>query len=297
MIGLTEKRVAFDKLMARSPPAIELPASFAWSEGPAWLEDEGHFIFSDVRNDRLYRVSLDGQVSIFREVAGYPNGNHVDTGGALLTCETTKRRVVRRSPDGEVEVIASHFKGRRFSSPNDVTSRSDGTVFFTDPHYGFVGQYPMEGERELDVNGVYAVEPSGTISRIFDSFEMPNGLAFSPDEKQLYVADSSASHFAPGRRHVRRFQAAGSLSFTELFPAIEIPCGVPDGLRCDRDGLIWISAGDGVYCYTEEGELVGHLPTPCVVTNLCFGGEALDVLLITAGKRAFLKSLRSMPFD
>jgi gluconolactonase len=177
--------------------------------------------------------------------------------------------------------VASHFNGRRLNSPNDVAIHPNGTIVFTDPHYGYLGDYPMDGSRELDINGVFTVNADGEVRLICSSLVMPNGLAFSPTGEVLYIADSGGSHFPQTPGTVHRFCWNDGENPVEVGPPINISPGYPDGITCDPVGNIWSSAGDGVHCYSSAGELLHTIYLEDTVTNLCFGGETESYLFVT----------------
>lgn len=252
-----------------------------WSEGPAWFAAGRYLVWSDIPNNRMLRWDdCDGSVSVFRDPSNNSNGNTVDRQGRLVTCEHLARRVTRTELDGSVTVIADNYRGKRFNSPNDVIVASDGAIWFTDPSYGILRDY--EGGRadsEIGACHVYRVDPSGEIAIVADDYEMPNGLAFSPDESVLYIADTGASERDDGPRHIRRHKVSGGkLSGGEVFAVCTD--GLFDGFRLDRDGRIWTSARDGVHCYDPSGKLIGKILIPEIVANVCFGGPKMNRLFI-----------------
>ncbi|WP_171128408.1 MULTISPECIES: SMP-30/gluconolactonase/LRE family protein [unclassified Ruegeria] len=253
-----------------------------WSEGPVWHAAGRYLLWSDIPNNRILRWDeTDGSVSVFRQPSNNSNGQTVDRQGRLVTCEHLTRRVTRTEHDGSITVIADRFEGRRLNSPNDVVVKSDGSVWFTDPSYGILMDY--EGDRaepEQDGCHVYRVSPEGEIARVADDYLKPNGLAFSPDESSLYIADTGVTHDEGGPRHIRRHSvnADGTLSGGEVFA--ECTEGLFDGFRVDTDGRIWSSAADGVHCLSPEGQLIGKVEIPEMVGNVCFGGAKLNRLFI-----------------
>ncbi|MBP1860059.1 SMP-30/gluconolactonase/LRE family protein [Rhizobium herbae] len=256
-----------------------------WLEGPAWFAPGRFLVWSDIPNNRMMRFDeTSGAVSVFRQPSNNSNGNTVDNQGRLVTCEHLTRRVTRTDFDGTVEVIADRFEGKRFNSPNDVVVKSDGSIWFTDPSYGIMHDYEGDyGEEEIGGCHVYRVDPqSGDVTKVVDDFEKPNGLAFSPDERLLYVADTGASHLENGPRHIRRFSVSdeGRLSGGEVFATCMN--GFFDGFRVDRTGRIWASAGDGVHCHDPDGTLIGKIRIPEIVSNLTFGDARRNRLFITA---------------
>lgn len=271
---------------------VELYSGCRWAEGPVWFEDMNCLIWSDIPNQRLLRWLPDGHVSEFR-ATNFINGNTRDREGRLVSCEHGGRRVIRTEADGGITVIADRFEGKRLNSPNDVVVKSDGSIWFTDPSYGILSNYEgYRAEPEQPVRGVYRVDPtSGAITRVIDDFGMPNGLAFSPDETRLYVADSGASHYAAGAKHLRVFDVHddGTVSGGGVHYTIDV--GHPDGFRLDADGNIWTSAGDGVHCVAPDGTLLGKILVPQVVANVTFGGPRRNRLFIAATKSLYAISL------
>ena len=254
-----------------------------WSEGPAWFAPGRYLIWSDIPNNRMLRFDdADGSVSIFRAPSNNSNGNTVDRQGRLVTCEHLTRRVTRTEHDGSITVIADNYRGRRLNSPNDAVVKSDGTIWFTDPSYGILMDY--EGGKaasEIGTCHVYRADPeSGDLRIVADDYIKPNGLAFSPDESFLYIADTGATHEAGGPRHIRRHTVAadGGLNGGDVFA--ECGQGLFDGLRLDTDGRIWSSAADGVHCLDADGRLIGKVKIPEFVGNVCFGGARLNRLFI-----------------
>lgn len=255
-----------------------------WAEGPVWFEDGGYLVWSDIPNRRMLRWVPDVGVSVFRADSNYANGNTRDRQGRLVTCEHGGRRVTRTEPDGSITVIADRYDGKRLNSPNDVVVKSDGSIWFTDPSYGIMSDYEgHKSEQEQDGCYVFRVDPAtGGVSIVADDFVKPNGLAFSPDESILYIADSGVSHDPDGPHHIRAFDVADGERLTSSRVFAEIDPGLPDGFRLDVDGNIWTSAFDGVHCYAPEGDRLGKILIPEKVANLTFGGPKRNRMFITA---------------
>jgi gluconolactonase len=275
----------FNRLHIGSARLEKLAEGCRWAEGPAYFPAGRYLVWSDVPNDRMMRFDeTSGNVSVFRHPAGYSNGNTVDRQGRLVTCEHGNRRVSRTEHDGSITVLASHYQGRRFNSPNDVVVKSDGSIWFTDPAYGIDSDYEgHKAESEIGDCHVYRVDPhTGYVSIVADDFVRPNGLAFSPDEKRLYVADTGATHVKEGPRHIRVFDVDdnGKLSGGGVFATCTQ--GLFDGFRLDEAGRIWTSAGDGVHCYESDGTLIGKILVPEAVANVVFGGPKRNRLYICA---------------
>ncbi|MGO4832086.1 SMP-30/gluconolactonase/LRE family protein [Rhizobiaceae sp. 2RAB30] len=260
-----------------------------WAEGPIWFADGGYLVWSDIPNNRLLRWTPDLGVGTFRADSNYANGNTRDREGRLVSCEHGGRRVTRTEPDGSITVIASHYKGKRLNSPNDVVVKSDGSIWFTDPTYGIMSDYEgYKADSEQDGCFVYRVDPAtGEVSVVADDFVKPNGLAFSPDESRLFVADSGASHDPDGPHHIRSFQVGPDNRLHDDSVFCEVSPGVPDGFRFDSEGNLWTSARDGVICFGPSGDALGKIRMPTMVSNLTFGGPRRNRLFITATDRLF----------
>lgn len=255
-----------------------------WAEGPVWFNDLGCLLWSDIPNNRILRWVPDQGVGVFRANSNFANGHTRDREGRLVSCEHGGRRVTRTEPDGSISVIADSYRGKRLNSPNDVVVKSDGTIWFTDPTYGIMSDYEgYKAEPEQDGCYVFRVDPSsGEVTVVADDFVKPNGLAFSPDESRLFVADSGLSHDPDGPHHIRVFHVNGdnSLSGGEVF--VVVSPGVPDGFRFDTDGNLWSSAQDGVRVFDPEGNPLGRIKLPQMVANLTFGGPRRNRLFITS---------------
>jgi gluconolactonase len=255
-----------------------------WAEGPAYFPAGRYLVWSDIPNNRIMRWDeTDGSVSVFREPADHSNGNTRDRQGRLVTCHHLARAVVRTEHDGSRTVLASHYQGKRLNSPNDLVEKSDGSIWFTDPSYGIDLDY--EGKATVSEIGachVYRIDPrSGAVDAVATDFEKPNGIAFSPDEKLLYIADTGFSHGDQFPRHIRVFDVGldgKSLAGGRVFASSEV--GMFDGMRIDVHGNVWTSSGDGVRCYAPDGTLIGRVRIPEVVANCCFGGPKRNRLFI-----------------
>jgi len=253
-----------------------------WSEGPAWFAAGRYLVWSDIPNNRMMRfVEPSGEVSLFRERSNNSNGNSVDNQGRLVTCEHLTRRVTRTEIDGSITVLADKWNGKRFNSPNDLVVKSDDSIWFTDPAYGIDTDY--EGDQAPEEIGgchVYRLDPkTGAVDAVVTDAVRPNGIAFSPDEKFLYLADTGATHKENGPKHIRKFAVQGTrLSGGEVFA--ESTSGLFDGFRVDTTGRIWTSTAEGVHVYDPDGTLIGKILIPELVANVTFGGTKLNRLFI-----------------
>ncbi|WP_420346331.1 SMP-30/gluconolactonase/LRE family protein [Pelagibius sp.] len=272
----------FETFVLGNAPVKQLATGFDWTEGPVWFGDAGCLLFSDIPNNRIMRWTPEAGAAVYRQPSNYANGHTRDREGRLISCEHGLRRVTRTEYDGSLTVLADAFEGKPLNSPNDVVVKSDGTVWFTDPHYGIMTNYEgFKSEQELPCN-VYRVDPAtGAIAAVLTDFNCPNGLAFSPDESRLYVADTGRM-FRGDPRHIRVFDVADDLTLTDGGVFHTIDPGAADGFRVDTDGNLWSSAADGVHCIDPAGRLLGKVLVPELVSNVCFGGRAKHRLFITA---------------
>jgi gluconolactonase len=249
-----------------------------WAEGPAYFPAQRTLIWSDIPNDRMLRFDeMSGAVGPFRQPAGYTNGNTIDRQGRLVSCEHGGRRVVRTEQDGTLTVLVDRFEGKRFNSPNDLVVKSDDSIWFTDPSYGIDSSYEGHKAPSEMPRRVYRLDPrSAAIRVVADDFTQPNGLAFSPDERRLYIADTGLEE---GCIRVFDVNADQSLSGGEIFASAPAHF---DGFRVDEDGRIWTSAGPAVHCYEPDGALIGRVLVPERVANVVFGGPKRNRLFICA---------------
>jgi len=273
----------FGKLLIGHARVERLWTGARWAEGPAWFAAGRYLVFSDIPNNRMMRFDeTDSSMSVFRHPSNNSNGNTTDREGRLVTCEHLGRRVSRTEHDGSITILADRYKGKRFNSPNDVIVKSDGSIWFTDPTYGIDADYEgARAESEIGASNVYRIDPSGEITIVADDFVKPNGLAFSPDEKTLYVADTGCTHVENGPKHIRALAVkpdGKSLGASKMFA--DCNAGLFDGFRVDKDGRIWTSAGDGVHCFLPNGDLIGKIRIPELVANVCFGGAQRNRLFI-----------------
>ena len=255
-----------------------------WSEGPAWFAAGRYLVWSDIPNNRMMRWDeTDGSVSVFRADSANSNGNTVDRQGRLITCEHGGRRVSRTEFDGSITTLADRWKGKRLNSPNDAVVKSDGSIWFTDPSYGIDSDY--EGNKatsEIGACNVYRIDPdTGAVDAVVTDMSRPNGLAFSLDEKTLYVADTGGTHDPKVPAQIRAYPMKnGKPGAGKILIRGRKEDGLFDGFRLDSEGRIWTSAATGVNCYAPDGKLLGRIKVPEVVANVVFGGSKLNVLFI-----------------
>ena len=277
-------RPEFSNLVDQYAPVGQLGTGYEFTEGPIWHPKENYLLFSDMPGDVRRRWDASGVREVMRP-ANKCNGMTYDAELNLIVCEHSTSALVRERPDGRREVLASHYEGRELNSPNDVCVSSSGSIYFTDPWYGRMPVFGVERPRELGFQGVYRVVPGreGQEPELLTErhlFEMPNGLCFSPDEKLLYINDTE-------RALIRAFDVAadGTLTNGRLFASgikSELKAGVPDGMKCDAGGNVWVTAPGGVWVYNPSGTLIGKLAVPEMVANLHWGGPDWRTLYLCA---------------
>lgn len=249
-----------------------------WTEGPVWIPERSAVRWSDIPGDRILEYSVtSGESSVYAQGVEFTNGRILDQDGAVIQCSHGLRRV-ELDTGGEVTALVDTFAGRRLNSPNDVVVSKDGSVWFTDPTYGIINSNEGHvGSQEYGGCFVFRFDrDSGELTAVITDMEQPNGLAFSPDESTLYVSDSAAV-----QHHIRAYPLSG----TEIGPGrvfADIESGAPDGFRVDTEGNVWTSSADAVLVLAADGTLLGRIPIPEVISNLCFGGVDGRDLFITA---------------
>ena len=273
-----------------------LASGFYWAEGPQWFGDGRFLLFSDIPNNRILRWDdCSGALSEFRKPSNHANGLARDRQGRLLACEHGTRRVTRTEYDGRITVLADHYQGKRLNSPNDIVCASDGGIWFTDPPFGILGWWEGEPATPELPHGVYRICPSsGELQCLLDDLQGSNGLAFSPDEKLLYVVESRA---APNRKVWQYDVVAGSSGVALKNKRVYVDAGGPgayDGIAVDVQGNVWCGFGssgapgadlealDGVRVYDREGRPLAHIHLPERCANLCFGGAKNNRLFMAA---------------
>jgi gluconolactonase len=278
----------FAQVVATNATVTKLAGGMRFIEGPVWLaRDGGVLVFSDIPANELKQWTVADGLKTFRTPSGNANGNTRDRQGRLITCEHSNRRVTRTETNGTVTVLAERFEGKRLNSPNDAVVAADGVIWFTDPDYGL-------GRNLRDYEGcwVFRLDPaSNDLRAVAKDFDKPNGIALSPDGKRLYIGDSGKPS------HIRTFDVHpnGSLANDRVFA--RITPGVPDGIRCDADGRVWSSAGDGVQVYAPDGRLLGRILVPEPPANLCFGSADGRTLFITARTSLYSVPVRVRGLD
>ena len=255
-----------------------------WCEGPCYAPALGGLVFSDVRANRMLVIGDDGGVKTVRDPSANANGNTLDAGGRLVTCEHRGRRVVRAEADGSLTVLADRYGGQPLNSPNDAVLAPDGAIWFTDPIFGI--SMPDEGIVRTPAQAarrVYRIDPDGTLTGMSDALDQPNGLAFSPDGRLLYVTDTGGSLNPEGARAIMAFPVENGRTLGTPRPFATVEAGVPDGLTGDADGRVYAACGDGVRVYAPDGRLLGRIATAMDAANVTFGGPDGRRLFIASG--------------
>ena len=271
----------------------QLASGFYWAEGPVWFGDGRYLLFSDIPNNRILRWDdCSGALSEFRKPSNNANGLGRDRQGRLLACEHLTRRVTRTEYDGRITVLADRYQGKRLNSPNDIVCKSDGSVWFTDPAFGIMGAWEGEPATSELPHGVYRISPDGgELTMLLEDLNGSNGLAFSPDEKVLYVVESLGT---PNRKIWAYDVVDAALSGKRLFADANGP-GAFDGMAVDELGNVWCGFGgssragsgdstslDGVLVYAPDGTLLAHIHLPERCANLCFGGAKNNRLFMAS---------------
>ncbi len=266
-----------------------------WAEGPVWVPDRRSVRYSDIPNNRIVEFSEEtNELTVYRDNVEFTNGRTLDLDGSVIQC-SHGRRAVERDRDGEVSTIVSLWNGARFNSPNDVVVKSDGTVWFSDPSYGI--ERPTEGhlgDHEYGDRYVFRYEPkTGRVDPVVIDVEQPNGLAFSPDERILYVADSSiepageANPDRPGGHSIHGYDVFEGRHAKNGRVLVEVSPGLPDGFRVDASGNIWTSSLDSVQVFSPAGGLLERIPVPEKIGNVCFGSDDLKTLYVAASSSLY----------
>jgi len=283
---------SFAQYRINSAKVERLATGMRWAEGPVWFGDGRYLLWSDIPNNRIMKWEEEtGAVSVFRKPANFANGNARDRQGRLLTCEHDARRITRTEYDGAITVLADRFEGKPLNSPNDIVCRSDGSIWFTDPPFGILGNYEGHAAKpELPTN-VYRLDPAGSrLEVVAGDISRPNGLCFSPDERRLYVVEAGVTP-----RVIRVYDVTGNgatLGNGRVLITAQTN-GTPDGLRCDIDGNLWIGWGmgeeslDGVAVFNPAGSRIGRISTPERVANVCFGGARRNRLFMAASTSVY----------
>ena len=274
---LIAKSPQFKALFPKSARLEQVATGFQFLEGPVWNAKEQALYFTDIPASKILKLE-NGKVSVVRHPSGKANGMTYDRQGRLVMCEEGARQITRLELDGSLTILADRFQGKPLNSPNDIVVKSDGATYFTDPPYGIKAE-----QQEQSIQGVYRISPDGDLTVIAADFAGPNGLAFSPDERLLYIDDSD-------RRHIRVFdvQPDGSLKGDRLFCNMDVPkVGAPDGMKVDTEGRIYSTAAGGIWVLDPQGHHLGTIALPDAPSNCAWGDADYQTLYITAQKSVY----------
>jgi gluconolactonase len=289
-------RQAFEALIDPYAPVAQIGTGFTFTEGPIWHPVDHYLLFSDMPADVRRRWDARLGVVEMRRPANKCNGMTYDADLNLIVCEHATSSLIRERPDGRREVLASHYEGQELNSPNDVCVHSSGAIYFSDPWYGRMPVYGVERPRQLGFQGVYRVPPGGGAPKLLVDrflFDQPNGLCFSPDERRFYVNDTVQALI-----RVFDVENDGSLTNGRIFASgirSELEAGVPDGMKCDHQGNVWVTAPGGIWVYAPNGDLLGKVRVPENVANLAWGGPDFRTLYITATHSVYAITTRVGP--
>ncbi|MFM9983136.1 MAG: SMP-30/gluconolactonase/LRE family protein [Burkholderiales bacterium] len=280
---------SFDRYRLPLAKVERIATECRWAEGPVWLGDTRSLVWSDIPNNRMLRWDEEtGTTSVFRKPSNYANGHTRDRQGRIVSCEHGGRRISRTEYDGTVTTVADSFQGKRLNSPNDLVVKSDGSIWFTDPTFGILGWYEGTKATPESPMNVYRVDASGAIELAIEGINQPNGLAFSPDEKILYIVESRS---VP--RKILAYDIVDGRKAVNGRVLIDAGPGTPDGFRVDVDGNLWCGWGmgeaglDGVHVFNPDGKRIGRIDLPERCANLCFGGVHRNRLFMAASTSVY----------
>ena len=281
---LLSKHSHFNSLFTPNTTIKRVATGFRFTEGPVWFPKEQYLLFSDIPSNKIYKLDVNENLTIFRQPSGHANGLTRDNQGRLITCEHGNRSVTRTEKNGEITILASSYQGKRLNSPNDIVVKRDGSIYFTDPPYGI-----NPSLQELPFQAVFRISSDGHhLDIVSEDFARPNGLAFSLDETKLYIDDSS------NKRHIRVFDvnSDGSLSSGAIFLDMNIEKrGAPDGMKVNQKGQIFCTGPAGVWVISPQGEHLGTIATSEKPSNCAWGGIDYKTLYITAQTSVYKVSL------
>ncbi len=259
----------------------QLATGFQFTEGPLWHPD-GYLLFVDIRTSRIFRLVPGGEPELFREDSGESNGMTFDSQGRLVICEMINQQVTRREDDGSYTVLANSWNGQRLNRPNDVVGRSDGSLYFTNP-----GRERLDPSQvDMQFNSVHRVKPDGTVDMVVPGIEYPNGIAFSPDESILYVANTRPGQYILAFDIDDSGDVCGVRHFADM-PSETATNGVPDGMKVDVEGRVYCTGPDGCWVFDPSGELIGIIRLPEYPANCGWGGPDNRTMFFTANTSVY----------
>ena len=280
----SQDKKSMQTILDDSTKLEKLAGDFQFIEGPIWHPD-GFLLFSDIPANTIYKFASNQQLEIFRRPSGKANGNTLDKENRLITAEHSNRRISRTETDGKVIELVAKYEGKRLNSPNDLVVKSDGSIYFTDPPYGI-----NKEQEELGFYGVYRLTPDGKLTLLVKDIVLPNGIAFSPDEKKLYVNNSEAGYIA-----VFDVKPDGNVTNQRVFAELKdaSQSGVPDGLKVDVEGNVYSTGPGGVWIFSPSGKLLGKISVPETATNLAWGDRDYKTIYITGSKSLYRIRLKN----
>jgi gluconolactonase len=289
MDGFIQYDDRFGRLLKPGARLEKLATGAIWSEGPVYFHEDASVIWSDIPNNRLLRWSEADGMAVWRQPSNFENGHYRDREGRLLSCEHGGRCISRTEPDGRKTILVDRYGGKRLNSPNDLVVKSDGSIWFTDPPYGILSDWEgYKAESELGDNYVFRFDPSTEeLTILTDAPVMPNGLAFSPDEKTLYVADTFSDLDPKVDYHITAFDVVDGRRLENGRGFARIDPGFADGFRIDIEGNLLTSSEDSVQIYASDGTLLGKIMVPEKVGNVTFGGPDKNRLFIAASSSLY----------
>ena len=266
--------------IVESGEAERLATGFVFTEGPLWHPD-GYLLFVDIRRAQIFRLAPGGEAELIREDSGESNGMTLDSQGRVVICEMVNRRLTRMEADGTYTTIADRSEGRRLNRPNDVVGRSDGSLYFTNP-----GRDRLDpAEVDSQFNGVHRIRPGGDVELVAP-FEYPNGIAFSPDERALYVANTRPGQYIVAYDMNDDGDVVGVRHFADM-PSSDANNGVPDGMKVDVEGRVYCTGPGGCWVFAPSGELLGVIELPEYPANCGWGGEDNRTMYFTANTSVY----------
>ncbi|MFM7314444.1 MAG: SMP-30/gluconolactonase/LRE family protein [Cyanobium sp.] len=278
---------------ARSCPGISeaprlLKDGFRWSEGPIWVASEQHWVFSDVMGDRQYTITPAGSLKVFRQPSGYANGNNLSPKGFLVSAQHDRQLVAVNLNGKVLRVLANSYQGKKLNSPNGVAIAADDSIWFTDPPMGINGYGPVKAPQELPYQGVFRLS-RGQLTLMDASFGLPNGIAFAPDGRRLYVSDTKDNSISVFRVSADSTHLKDKRLFARLTP---VPGGgkdgVADGLKVDHAGNVWATGPGGITVFDPSGSIRCQIPFPAHVADLAFGGRNGNLILVASADKLYL---------
>jgi gluconolactonase len=303
--GFDRKDPKFDELIPKDAKIEVLAGGFKWTEGPVWVKDGGHLLFSDIPNNVVYKWSAKEGIKPFLKPSGYTgtakfeghepgsNGLAIDKSGSLILCQHGDRRVARLTKDGKFETLVDKYMGKRFNSPNDLVFHPNGDLYFTDPPYG-LPKWDKDPARELDFQGVYRLKPTGELTLLTKEMTRPNGIGLSPDAKTLYVANSDPDKAIWMAFPVKEDGTLGpgkQLHDATADVKASPNKGLPDGLKVDQKGNVFATAVNGVYVFSPDGKFLGRIVTNDKTANCAFGDDGTTLYMTVNDKLARVKTI------